>query len=82
MLISPGLLKLLEFTDFTGYEMNHKRQLKVPSGWGWSPRNLKHPSKGYNFHHMSFQHFCREVRESEINYQWLMIKPICPFSEP
>lgn len=62
--------------------MNHKGQLKVLSGWGQSPRNLKHPFKGYNFHHLSFQRFCREGRESEINYQWLMIQPICLFSEP
>ena len=82
MLNIPGLLKLLELTDFTGYEMNHKGQLKVLSGWDQSPRNLKHPFKGYNFHHLSFQHFCREGRESEINYQWLMIQPICLFSEP
>ena len=81
MLNSPGLLKLSQFTDFPGYEMNHKKQLKVPSGWGWSPRNLKHPFKVYNYH-LLFQHFCREGRESEVNYQWLMIQPMCLFSEP
>ena len=33
--------------------MSNKRRLKVPSGWGWSPRNFKHP-----FHSSSFQHLC------------------------
>ena len=40
--------------------MSHQRRLKIPSGWGWCPRNFKHPFHGSRLHHISFQTLCGE----------------------
>ena len=53
--------------------MSHQRRLKIPSGWGWCPRNFKHPFHGSRLHHISFQTLCGEwmdLRMRSITSGW------------
>ena len=53
--------------------MSHQRRLKIPSGWGWCPRNFNHPFHGSRLHHISFQTLCGEwmdLRMRSITSGW------------